>query len=466
MKTAHPFWSVTVFLILFNALQACNPSNKNGSAVRLSKGNDTSQISKLIARGNDLQSSDVDSLLPIKDELFYLGNATNNNKALLYSQIYYAEYCWMKAKHTLAMQTAIKALNDAERWQIKEALPELYGVIANLHKESRNYEQAFMAVDKGIQAARDNRDTAELISALGNKAMFTHGYYMFHDIPQNDHTSLGLQLAALKIAETSPKYESIRIRFYNNIAQTYKERKDYTKALYYGDKAVALANKYNRPRSLTYSYCWLGEAYFYMGQRDKGLQYLNKALTISKEIREPYRTMEINASINDAYTFAGDYKEAMAAYKKYVHLRDSLAVVNNSKQLSELQIRFENEQKDKQIAILNKLNRLNRQYVWVVAISALIFLGLFILILVQYFIIRKSNKQVNEKNDGLKDALLKIAFIQSHEIRKPLSTLLGIMNLIKEDKYIADREILMMAERSALDLDTKICQIISEVEKR
>ena len=114
---------------------------------------------------------------------------------------------------------------------------------------------------------------------------------------------------------------------------------------------------------------------------------------------------------------------------------------------------------------LNKLNKLNTRYVWVVAVSAVLFLALFMLILFQYFIIRKNNKQIKEKNSGMNSALLKIAFIQSHEIRKPLSTLLGIINLIKEDQYKADKELLMMMEKSAHDLDKKICEIVKEVEE-
>lgn len=391
--------SIAALCLLIVFFDACKQVSTN-EIVADARTTDTTQIAGLIQRGENLQSANIDSLLPIKDELFYIGAANNNNKALLYSGIFYAHYSWMKARHSLAMETAMKALADAEKWKIDEALPEIYSIIANIHKESRNY-LAFKAIDLGIKAAKQNRDTAELIATLGNKAMFTHGYYMFNDRPQDDHSSLDLQLSALKIAETSPKYESIRIKFFNNISQTYKERKDYPKALFYGDKAVALAKKYDRPRSLTYSYCWLGEAYYYMGQHQKGLYFLNQAIAISRKIDEPYRRMEINESINNCYTSTGNYKEALAAYKIYIGLKDSLEVIQNSKQLSELQIKYEGGKKDQQIVALNKLNKLNRQYVWMVAISALIFLGLFVLILFQYFIIRKNNKLIKEKIPGL-----------------------------------------------------------------
>ena len=464
MNTADNFKSLIGALLLLIAVQSCKSGSNSGEIAKPVAGNDSLRITQLIKKGRSFENAKYDSLLPVKNELYSIGKRTGNKRAIIFSEIYDAHYNWMKASHSVAMQSAIKALNNAEKWEMDEVLPHIYSIMANLHKESSNYDLAFKEIDKGIQAARLNKDTAEIISTLGNKAMFTHSYYNFSDQPQNDHTSLGLQLSALKMAESNPKFERMRVRFYNNIAQTYKERKDYDKALSYGNKAVALANKYNQPRSLTYSFCWLGESYYYMGQRQKGMDYLNKAIAICSQIKEPYRRMEINYTVYECYRSTGDFEKALAAYTTGANLKDSLQVINNADKLNELQSNYEAAKKDKQIAVLNQLNTLSKRYVWVVTISALIFLVLFILILFQYFIIRKNNRQIKGKNTGLNDALTKIAFIQSHEIRKPLSTLLGIINLIKEENYQADKEVLIMMEKSAQDLDNKICQIVKEVE--
>jgi tetratricopeptide (TPR) repeat protein len=460
-KTFKPLIGAILLLIV---LQSCKPSGDAGHIISPEGGGDSLRVNQLIKKGRAFENTNFDSLIPLKNELYRIGKRTNNKKAIVFSEIYDAYYNWMAANHSVAMQAAIQALSDAERWEMDDVLPRIYSIMANLHKESSNYKLAFKEIDKGIQAAKFNKDTAEIIATLGNKAMFTHSYYNYSDQPQNDHTSLNLQLSALKMAESSPKFERMRIRFYNNIAQTYKERKDYDKALSYGNKAVELSYKYNQPRSLTYSYCWLGESYYYMGQHQKGMNYLNKAIAICTQIKEPYRRMEINYTVYECYRSTGDFEKALAAYTHGANLKDSLQVIKNANKLNELQSNYEAAKKDKQIAVLNQLNILNKRYVWGVTISALVFLALFILILFQYFIIRKNNKHIEGRNTGLSDALTKIAFIQSHEIRKPLSTLLGIMNLIKEEDYKAGKEVLVMMEKSAQDLDNKICQIVKEVE--
>jgi PAS domain S-box-containing protein len=59
------------------------------------------------------------------------------------------------------------------------------------------------------------------------------------------------------------------------------------------------------------------------------------------------------------------------------------------------------------------------------------------------------------------ESLRKIAFIQSHELRKPVSSILGLMNLIKEeDYYNQDRKELLMLEQCVRDLDSKIHEIV------
>ena len=61
-------------------------------------------------------------------------------------------------------------------------------------------------------------------------------------------------------------------------------------------------------------------------------------------------------------------------------------------------------------------------------------------------------------------SLLHIAQIQSHDIRHPLTSILGLINIIKEDGYLADKNVLLMLEQSAFDLDNKIRSIVQQTD--
>ena len=333
-----------------------------------------------------------------------------------------------------------------------------------MHKENGNYPAAFNDAQKGLSAAYLNRDTANIISILGLKAMFTHSYYRKIDRTQDDHTSLAMQLEALKLAEQQPRYERMRIKFYNNIAQTYKERNDYANALLYGNKAIVLALKYNQQRSLTYSYNWLGETYYNIGQHDKGIAYIDKAIAISRQLKLPYREMELNEAKYDCYMATKDYVQAISSLRRFTQMRDSLQVAKNEKQITELQIKYETIKKDKQIAALGAMNvNKNSKILWI-STGMLFFIILVVVILRQYFIIHKYSRMVEANNQKLNNALLKIAYIQSHQIRKPLASIMGLMNIIKAHNFEADKEVLQKMDVASKELDQRIRDVIAQTE--
>lgn len=78
--------------------------------------------------------------------------------------------------------------------------------------------------------------------------------------------------------------------------------------------------------------------------------------------------------------------------------------------------------------------------------------------------LKLKEKQSNDKDESLKA----IAFIQAHEIRRPVSSIMGLMSLFKADDYQSSREDLMMMEKAVLELDDKIRLIVNHTvnEKR
>jgi len=78
-----------------------------------------------------------------------------------------------------------------------------------------------------------------------------------------------------------------------------------------------------------------------------------------------------------------------------------------------------------------------------------------------YRLLKKHVEEIEGKNESMR----KIAFMQSHEIRKPLSTIMGLVSTIKEDNYVADKERLMIIEEEANNLDMQIRAIVNETVK-
>lgn len=96
------------------------------------------------------------------------------------------------------------------------------------------------------------------------------------------------------------------------------------------------------------------------------------------------------------------------------------------------------EQQEKTLAVLS------RQVVYLMELE------------LSHKILKEQLRHIEEKNESLQ----KIAAIQSHEIRQPLTSIIGLLSLIKEDGYKADKEHIIMMEEAAKTLDERIHDIV------
>jgi PAS domain S-box-containing protein len=83
------------------------------------------------------------------------------------------------------------------------------------------------------------------------------------------------------------------------------------------------------------------------------------------------------------------------------------------------------------------------------------------------YIVRDINdrKMYEEKVKEQNQILLRVAEIQAHDYRAPVASILGLMNLIEEDDYIASKEYLIMMQAAAKNLDEKIHEVMNVISK-
>ncbi|MBS7565039.1 PAS domain-containing protein [Mucilaginibacter sp. Bleaf8] len=71
--------------------------------------------------------------------------------------------------------------------------------------------------------------------------------------------------------------------------------------------------------------------------------------------------------------------------------------------------------------------------------------------------LKRNEQQIIEQNKALR----RIAYFQSHELRKPVASILGLMNVVKLDGYGHNQEALTMMEEAVQELDDVIHRIVN-----
>ncbi len=179
-----------------------------------------------------------------------------------------------------------------------------------------------------------------------------------------------------------------------NIGDTYMQSKDYTLAVEHFDKALALDKETQSEWGMAYDYEALGKVYAFQDDYSKSLEYHNRALELRKKLGQrmelsmshtqigavnialrEYSNAEKNLRnavqiteaigamsqlqknyglLSELYEKTGDYEQALVFKNKSVTVKDSLFNTEKSKQIEELQVRFDTEKKQDAIAALQK----------------------------------------------------------------------------------------------------------------
>lgn len=178
----------------------------------------------------------------------------------------------------------------------------------------------------------------------------------------NDLTAIGIMYDRKKDYKKAKEYYADAKRIYDELgydnglsnlytwmAITAYNEKDVDASLDYFQKSLKLYEKINSINGLMYVYNNIGSIYAQQGLLDKALEWQNKSLELAKKhnvldnIRYAYEMLSIT------YSKKGDYKNAYESHKLYIQYKDSIINESTTKQLSELDKKFETEKKNKEL---------------------------------------------------------------------------------------------------------------------
>ncbi|KYG85342.1 hypothetical protein AWW67_16675 [Roseivirga seohaensis] len=178
---------------------------------------------------------------------------------------------------------------------------------------------------------------------------------------------------------------------YSNLATIYYEQSRFDSAINYIKKSNLIKETFNDKRGLANGLESLGNCYFYMNDLDRAVGYYEQALTMRKaladstgiasayinvgrvygekgEIDRAFTALDKGREIAENIGFkegvqqsflvksdflekASRYKEALFSYKSFKTVSDSMYNIASRRVLEELQLQYETEKKEQQIAL-------------------------------------------------------------------------------------------------------------------
>jgi signal transduction histidine kinase len=254
-------------------------------------------------------------------------------------------------------ESAIRLFNNAYEIDLKngnrQRQSSSLNSLARMYVDWGKYETGLEFYFKSIELIDSVKERSKLAIRYNNIGMV-------YQIMQNHTKAIEWIEKAKSIEEEEGAKSKLAIR-YCNLANSYLALKQFNKAREYYEKADAYFSEIGLYGQQSKVNIGLGQLYLAQGLNDKALHYFEKALRLA----EQSATLPEKVVVSDhLYRFnkqVGDYKKALFYKEMHDQLNDSVFNLNTSKQVEEMQVKYQTAQKEAEITRLESEKELSRK---------------------------------------------------------------------------------------------------------
>lgn len=167
-------------------------------------------------------------------------------------------------------------------------------------------DSAVIAFEKAIPVARLLKDTvreARILANIGNAYLHK----------KDRVTAIEYYIKSVRLWETCGDQNYLSL-VYSNINGLLDEQKEHNRALEFGNKAIALAQKIEDRFSEVNGLINLAATYGYLGQNEKQYELLNKALPLAKETKDLDQAATVYHLMGDYFFKKENFSSALEKY--------------------------------------------------------------------------------------------------------------------------------------------------------
>lgn len=352
--------------------------------------------------------------LKIFEELELEDNIANSNNSMgrIYQEI---------GDYSTALTYLFEALRINEKLQRKTGMAVSYTIIGNTYLRNSRYDEAIRYFEKSLAIDQEMEDkTGIMISKLNLGAAYQRN--------QDYETAMEYHRESLDLAREL-EYREDEAIILDNIGSTYRKLGFPREGLPYMFEGLTIMEEtgYNTTPTLN----GISKAFLVLYEFDQALHYARLAEQTGRERSDPDRLQDTYLHMAASYEGLSDFEAANRSLKKYNTLQDSLFTIEKEKQISELQIRYETEQRDQTINMLTLEAETASFRRNTYLASGILISIIFLLLYNGQRIKNRKNRQLLDKNREV--TRMKSAFFSniSHEFRTPLTLISGPIERLK-----------------------------------
>ena len=305
---------------------------------------------------------------------------TKDQTAFIQAELINGNIAYFKGKHDEALKIYMGALHIAEQAKLHLQIAAVCNEIGTLLKKNKELKKALRYYTRALAEASVVKHDEQIANAYNNIGLIyeEEGNYP-KALAQYQRSLLTYQKIKDKLGESySLEY----------IGYVYALMKNYDLAVANLQKSLSLRIELKDNYGIAICLIELTEVFRDKKDHRLAIAYAKRAISFSREINYPDMLQKGYELLAEIYEREQNFAAAYQAHQQYTTVKDSIFNIEKSKQINELQAKYETEKKEQKIDLLHKENTIQKlkltQRDGIIGVISAVFLGCLLIVYLLY----------------------------------------------------------------------------------
>ena len=347
-----------------------------------------------------------DSLEEFKQALDYftrsakLFEEVGNQRNLAMAKNSIAGIHWQLSDYTTAMEYLFESLKIYEELGDQEGIGWTNNNLGVLYRQLKDTEKSLEHYQKSLAIKESLNDKIDIATTLNNIGM------VYRDKKKYE-TALEYYRRALKISEEltdKPLHSNILL----NMGVAYQDMKEDQKALRYLNQSLKIVEELKEKRGIANVLIQTAVINLRLGKHEEALQQAENARDIAQQLNVKAETRDACKVLSQIYEARGDLQSALDYHKKYKEIDDQIYSDDTARRMAGLQVNFQIERREKEIALLRKDQEIQRTILIFLIIFALLILIMAFVLFTRYRLKSRISRELQKEVEERKQTELRL----------------------------------------------------------